>query len=382
MKDAIPFNLPFLTGKETSYIEDSVRSGKISGNGAFTRRCHAFFEQRYKFQKCLLTSSCTDALEMSALLLNISPGDEIILPSFTFVSTANAFALRGATLVFADSCSTHPNIDPEHIESLITPHTRGLVVVHYGGVACNMQRIQEIAQKHSLFVVEDAAHAIDAYHNDQPLGSLGHLATFSFHETKNIICGEGGMLVVNDPQFAGRSEVIWEKGTNRAAFSRGELRKYEWIDVGSSFLPSEIVAAFLFAQLEQLDNIQARRVAIWNRYFERLQPLERQGHVQLPYLPDYATKNGHLFYVLCPDERVRQELIAYLSSHGVGAVFHYLPLHSAPFHGVRYRGPPLPNADRFSRTLLRLPLYYNLPDSGIERVSKLVSDFFGMRLGA
>ena len=379
MKDIVPFNKPFLTGKETTYIEQAVLSGKISGNGDFTKRCHTFFQDRYHFRHCLLTSSCTDALEMTSLLLNITPGDEIIVPSYTFVSTANAFALRGATLKFADSCQTHPNIDPDQIESLITPKTRGIVVVHYGGVACDMDHIREIADRHQLFIVEDAAHAIDATYKGRPLGSLGDLATFSFHETKNIISGEGGMLVVNDPQFVGRSEVIWEKGTNRAAFWRGDVRKYEWMDLGSSFLPSEIVAAFLFAQLENLEHIQARRVGIWKRYYANLESLARSGVIGLPHVPEYASRNGHLFYLLCPSEEMRTRLMAHLKAEGIYAVFHYLPLHSAPFHAVRYRGPALANADRFAQTLLRLPLFYDLTESTVDRISESIHTFFQSR---
>jgi dTDP-4-amino-4,6-dideoxygalactose transaminase len=274
----LTFNKPFLTGKETAYITDAVASGKISGNGKYTQLCQNYFQNKYGFKKCLLTTSCTDALEMAAILLEIKPGDEVIMPSYTFVSTANAFVLRGANIVFADSMGVNPNMDVESIEALITPKTKAIVPVHYAGIACDMDAIMDLATKYNLFVVEDAAQAIDSYYTgkdgiEKPLGGIGHLAAFSFHETKNIISGEGGMLVVNDPQFAQRAEIIWEKGTNRSAFFRGEVDKYGWVDVGSSFLPSEIVAAFLWAQLEHLEEIQNKRKSIWNQYWEGLKPL-------------------------------------------------------------------------------------------------------------
>ena len=270
----IDFNRPYLTGKETHYIYEAVSTGKISGNGAFTKKCQQFFESTYRFKKALLTTSCTDALEMAAILTDIQPGDEVILPSYTFVSTANAFVLRGAKLVFADSCNNEPNMDADKIEELITDKTKVIVPVHYAGVSCDMDKIMEVAEKHNLFVVEDAAQAVDSYFKDRPLGGIGHLSAFSFHETKNIISGEGGMLVINDDRFIQRAEIIWEKGTNRSAFFRGEVDKYGWVDVGSSFLPSEVVSSFLYAQLENIGDIQGRRKAIWNTYYEGLKSVD------------------------------------------------------------------------------------------------------------
>lgn len=356
----IPFNKPYFTGKETEYIRQAVENEHISGDGFFTQKCHLFFQNKYGFQKCLLTTSCTDALEMSAILLNIQEGDEVIAPSYTFISTVNAFVLRGAKIVFADTYASHPNINPDEIEPLISPKTKAIVVVHYAGVACDMNKILSIAQKYNLWVVEDAAQAIDSYYKNIPLGSLGHLSAFSFHETKNIVSGEGGMLVINDEKFAKRAEIIREKGTNRSAFFRGEVDKYEWVDIGSSFLPSDIVAAFLYAQLENLDKIQARRKEIWNAYYEGLYDLAQKGIIQLPYLPEYASNNAHLFYIVCKSSEERTALLAQLKSQGIGAVFHYLSLHKSPFYVSKHDGRTLPNTDKFADCLLRLPFYYEI----------------------
>jgi len=363
----IPFNKPWLTGKELDYIKDAVTAGKISGNGSFTQKCHGLFQQRYGFKKCLLTTSCTDALEMAAILLNIRPGDEVIMPSYTFVSTANAFVLRGAKIVFADSRPDHPGIDEKRIEELITSRTKAIVPVHYAGVACDMDHIMAIAARHGLFVVEDAAQAIDSYYTGKdgikrPLGSIGHLAAFSFHETKNIQCGEGGMLVVNDEQFAGRAEIIWEKGTNRAAFWRGEVNKYGWVDVGSSFLPSEITAAFLWAQLERLEDIQKRRQEIWKTYCDGLKDWAEATHIQLPFIPGYASKNGHLFYLVCQDLDQRTKLIDQFKINDILVVFHYLSLHRSPFFQNKHDGRELPESDRYSDCLLRLPFFHELTE--------------------
>ena len=372
----IPFNRPFLTGRETDYIRQAVESGKISGNGLFTQRCQGFLERRYGFRKALLTTSCTDALEMAAILANIGPGDEVIVPSFTFVSTALAFVRQGARIVFADSRADHPNLDLDRVEALITPRTKVLVVVHYAGVACDMDAAMALARQHNLLVVEDAAQAIDATYKGQPLGGIGHLGCFSFHETKNVISGEGGALVVNDERFARRAEIIWEKGTNRAEFFRGEVNKYGWVDVGSSFLPSEIIAAFLYAQLERLDTIQARRKSLWNAYAERLGDLARQGRLVLPGLPAYASNNAHMFYVVCASLAERSALIAHLKAHGILAVFHYLSLHKSPYYAPLYDGPELPNADRFADVLLRLPMYYDLEIAQIDEICGRIRDFF------
>ena len=376
----IPFNIPHLTGKEVHYIYDAVFRKKLSGNGTYTKRCHDYFQDRYGFHKVLLTTSCTDALEMCALLLNIQPGDEVIMPSFTFVSTANAFVLRGAKIVFADSYVHHPNMDAEQIEELITERTRAIVVVHYAGVANDMQRILYLAEKYNLFVVEDAAHAIDSYYVSEgerkPLGSLGHLAASSFHETKNIISGEGGMLVINDTRFANRAEILWEKGTNRAAFFRGEIDKYGWIDIGSSFLPSELTAAFLYAQLEDLDKIQQKRLKLWNAYYQELRPLAERGAFELPFIPEYATINAHMFYMVCHSLEDRTNLIHHLRKNSIQAVFHYQSLHSSPFYRDKHDGRPLPNSDRFSDCLLRLPLYFDLTEEEVKRICAKIYDYY------
>ena len=373
----IPFNKPYFTGKETDYIKQAVETGKISGDGLFTKKCHHFFETRYGFNKSLLTSSCTDALEMAAILCGIEPGDEVIAPSFTFVSTVNAFVLRGAKIVFADSEESTPNIDVATVEPLITSKTKVIVPVHYAGMACNMSGILELAHMYNLLVVEDAAQAVDSYYQGKPLGSLGHMATFSFHETKNVISGEGGMLVVNDDKFSKRSEIIWEKGTNRAAFSRGEVDKYGWVDIGSSFLPSDTIAAFLYAQLECLDDIQVRRKKIWNLYWDGLKILETKGMLKLPYIPEYATNNGHMFYLVCTNLTQRSRLIEHLKHQGILAVFHYLSLHKSPFYEKLHDGRELPHSDRYTDCLLRLPLYYELSDRDVEVIIDSILSFYG-----
>lgn len=379
MKKIINFNKPFLTGKETRYISDAVQSGKISGNGIYTKKCQEFFEKKFGFKKCFLTTSCTDALEMCALLIDVKPGDEIIMPSFTFVSTANAFILRGARIVFADSSELNPNIDEEGIEELITPKTKAIVVVHYAGISCNMDRISEIARRHGLFLIEDAAQAVDSYYKGRPLGSIGNLAAFSFHETKNIMSGEGGMLAVNDERFLKRAEIIWEKGTNRASFWRGEVDKYGWVDVGSSFLPSEITAAFLYAQIENLEEIQKKRLGIWSEYERLLRPLADDGKIGLPFLPDYASNNGHMFYVVCRSADERDELISFLKERNIHAVFHYLSLHRSPYFSGKYEGKRLQWSDAYTDCLLRLPLYYELGKDDIETICERINEFFDGR---
>ena len=372
----IPFNKPFLTGKETAYIKQAVESGKISGDGIFTKKCHAFFESKYGFRKALLTTSCTDALEMAALLLNIQPGDEVIAPSYTFVSTVNAFVLRGANIIFADSSKDSPNIDVTKIESLITPRTKAIVPVHYAGIACDMDAIMDIAKRHNLYVVEDAAQCIDAYYKGRPLGSIGHLSAFSFHETKNIISGEGGMLVINDPAFITRAEIIREKGTNRSAFFRGEIDKYGWVDIGSSFLPSEVIAAFLYAQLENLSKIQAKRMFAWETYHEQLKPLAAKGYFEMPFIPPYATNNAHIYYIVCKNPKDREGIISALKKEEIYAVFHYLSLHKSVYYQEKHRGEELPNADHFSHCLIRLPMYYDLSERDIMQVVKVIKKYF------
>ena len=368
----ISFNLPHLTGKEAHYMYQAVYNGKLSGNGDFTKKCQQFFEERYGFKKCLLTTSCTDALEMAAILCDIKPGDEVIVPSYTFVSSALAFVRQGAKIVFADSMERNPNIDAEKIESLITPRTKVIVPVHYAGVACDMGKIMEIAQKHNLIVVEDAAQAIDSNYKGKPLGSIGHLAAFSFHETKNIISGEGGMLAINDERFIRRAEIIWEKGTNRAEFFRGEVNKYGWVDVGSSFLPSEVVAAFLWAQIESIDDIQQKRKLLWNKYYELLKPLADRGRFRLPYIPDYATNNAHMFYLVCNSLAERTALIQKLKENDILAVFHYLSLHSSPYYHDKHDGRALLNCDRYADSLVRLPMYYDLNIEDVERICEVI----------
>lgn len=385
----IPFNKPHLTGKEAHYMYQAVAEGKLSGNGAFTKKCQQFFEERYGFKKCLLTTSCTDALEMAAILCDIQLGDEVIVPSYTFVSSALAFVRAGAKIVFADSMKENPNIDAEKIESLITPRTKAIVPVHYAGVACDMDRIMEIAEKHNLIVVEDAAQAIDSYYKGRPLGSIGHLSAFSFHETKNIIAGEGGMLCINDERFIRRAEIIWEKGTNRAEFFRGEVNKYGWVDTGSSFLPSEVIAAFLWAQLEHLDEIQSRRKHLWDLYYTNLSPISslmgksegvslpltgEQGGGFLPVIPSYATNNAHMFYLVCNSLEERSALIKYLKDNGILAVFHYLSLHSSPYYTDKHDGRELVECDRYADCLVRLPMYYDLKDDEVINICQLIKN--------
>lgn len=372
----IPFNKPYLTGNETDYIRESVLSGKISGDGIYTKKCHQYFESKYGFKKALLTTSCTDALEMCAILLDIKPGDEVIAPSYTFVSTVNAFVLRGAKIVFADSCEENPNIDLEAVEKLITPKTKAIIVVHYAGIACDMDKVMKLSTEHNLYIVEDAAQAIDSYYKGKPLGSIGHLSAFSFHETKNIISGEGGMLVVNDEKFIKRAEIIREKGTNRSSFFRGEVDKYGWVDIGSSFLPSDIIAAFLYAQIENIDAIQAKRKAIWNKYYEAFLPLQDKGQVKLPFIPGYATNNAHMFYIICSSLQERSNLISLLKDNGIMAVFHYLSLHKSPYYREFHDGRELPVSDMYSDCLVRLPFYYNLEKIEQEKVIDIIRDFY------
>lgn len=370
----IPFNKPYFSGRELKYLEEVCHSTTMSGNGDFTKKCHTFFEQKYGFKKCLLATSGTDALEMCAMLCNLKPGDEVIVPSYTFVSTALAFLREGAKVVFADSSAENPNMEVEQIEPLINEKTKVIAVVHYAGVACDMDAIMALAEKHNLLVVEDAAHCIDSFYKGRPLGSIGHLGAFSFHETKNISSGEGGMCVINDERFVRRAEIIWEKGTNRAEFYRGMVNKYGWVDMGSSFLPSEFNAAYLWAQLEQLDDIQGKRKHIWNRYFEGLNA-KIGNEVKLPYIPEYATNNAHMFYLLCPSLEYRTALMKFLKENDVQTTFHYLPLHSSKYYEDKHDGRELSNCDRYGDTLVRLPLFYELTDWEIDKIVKLIVEF-------
>ena len=357
----------------------AVYTGKLSGNGVFTKKCQQFFEEKYGFKKAIMTTSGTDALEMAAILCDVRPGDEVIVPSYTFVSSALAFVRQGARIIFADSCKDNPNIDADKLEALITPKTKVIVPVHYAGVACDMDKIMDIANRHNIFVVEDAAQAIDSYYKGKPLGGIGHFGCFSFHETKNVTAGgEGGLLVVNDEHAIRRAEIIWEKGTNRAEFFRGMVNKYGWVDTGSSFLPSEINSAFLFAQLESLETIQARRKTIWRMYYEGLKDLSDKGYFTLPDIPEYATNNGHMFYLVCRSLEERTKLIAYLKEQGVGAVFHYLSLHLSDYYKEHHVGeiPNLPACDHFADCLVRLPMFFELTDEEASHVVSSIREFF------
>lgn len=378
----IDFNRPYLTGKEVHYMYQAVYNRKLSGNGEFTKRCQSYFEKGYGFKKCLLTTSCTDALEMAAMLCDIQPGDEVIVPSYTFVSSALAFVRAGAKIVFADSYPDNPNIDASKIESLITDRTKVILPVHYAGVACDMDNIMDIANRHNLWVVEDAAQAIDSYYispktgDRRALGSIGHLAAFSFHETKNIISGEGGMLAINDAQFIRRAEIIWEKGTNRAEFFRGEVNKYGWVDIGSSFLPSEMTAAFLWAQLEDLESIQSKRKKLWKLYYESLKPLSDTGSFGLSFMPSYATNNAHMFYLVCKSLEERSALIKHLKDNDIQSVFHYLSLHSSFYYNNKHDGRLLNNCDHFADCLVRLPMYYELTEEQVEFIIYSIKTFY------
>ncbi len=356
----------------------AVYTGKLSGNGYFSKKCQNFFMERYGFKKCLLTTSGTDALEMCAMLCDLKPGDEVIVPSYTFVSTALAFLREGAKVVFADSMDSNPNLDAEKLESLITPKTKVIAPVHYAGVSCDMDKIMALADKYNLIVVEDAAQAVDSFYKGKACGSCGHLGAFSFHETKNITAGgEGGMLTINDERFIRRSEILWEKGTNRAEFFRGAVNKYGWVDMGSSFLPAEINAAFLWAQLENLDDIQAKRKKLWEQYFVGLQSLVAKGIIKLPLIPSYATNNGHMFYFVCRSLEERSGLIKFLKDHEVTAPFHYLSLHKSDFYVKNSDSiPELPNCDTYADCLVRMPMFYELELEQADMICNLVKEYY------
>lgn len=373
----IDFNRPHLTGDEEKYIFDAVRNGKISGNGKYTQLCHSLFEDQFNFPKVLLTTSCTDALEMAALLAGINEGDEVIVPSYTFVSSALAFVRERATIVFADSLPDHPNVDTTKLEALVTPKTKAIVVVHYAGVACEMDEVMRIAKKYNLIVIEDAAQAIDSYYKGRALGSIGHFGTFSFHETKNLQCGEGGMLVINDAHYEKRAEILWEKGTNRAQFFRGEINKYGWVDIGSSFLPSEITSAYLYAQLKHIESIQTRRKELWNRYYANLKEIQESGVLTLPLVPDFGTNNAHMFFILTNSLEERSALIKFLREADIHAVFHYLSLHKSEFYTAKHDGRDLPNSDYFENNLLRLPLFHELELTQVDYICEKIKQFYG-----
>jgi len=368
-KGVIPFNLPHMTGKELFYIADAHFHGKLAGDGPYTRRCHEFLEKACGCAKALLTHSCTAALEMQALLMRLKPGDEVIMPSFTFVSTANAVVLRGAKPVFADVRPDTLNLDETLIESAITPHTRAIAPVHYAGVGCEMDVIMAIAKKHGLMVAEDAAQGFMSKYKGRPLGSIGHLGALSFHETKNVISGEGGALLVNDPGLTQLAEIIREKGTDRSRFFRGEVDKYTWQEAGSSYLPGEIIAAFLWAQLEESKAITATRMKWWKRYHEMLEPLERAGVLRRPVIPEYCQHNAHMYYILITPGINRQKVLDTLKAAGIFAVFHYVPLHSAPA-GMRYGrvSGSMKVTNDISNRLIRLPLYHDLTEEDQDSV--------------
>lgn len=384
-QENIPFNKPYFTGLEMRYIEDSFKRGQTSGNGYYTRLCQQFFQEKLSkgssvasgSPKCLLTTSCTDALEMCAILSGVKEGDEVIVPSYTFVSSALAFSREGAKLVFADSRKDNPNIDETKIEALITPRTKVIVVVHYAGVACEMDKIMEIACKHGIIVVEDCAQAIYSSYKKKPLGSIGDFAAFSFHETKNIQCGEGGMLVVNNEKFKKAAEIVWEKGTNRSQFFRGEVDKYGWVGNGSSFLPSEYTAAFLWGQLQKINVIQSKRRELWNAYYEFfMNNCNGLGGIKIPSTPAYAYNNAHVFYIVCRSLEQRTGLIKYLADNGIHATFHYLSLHRSKFAVQNgWDGDNLPQADHYTNCLLRLPLYNAMQISDIENICGTVLDY-------
>jgi dTDP-4-amino-4,6-dideoxygalactose transaminase len=378
----IPFNKPFIIGKELQYISESVQSGHAAGDGIFTRKCCKLMESRFAAGRILLTPSCTAALEMAAILAEVAKGEEIILPSFTFVSTANAFVLRGAAPRFVDIRPDTLNLDERLIGEAVSHRTRAIVPVHYAGIACEMDTIKGIADEHGLLVFEDAAQGVNSRYKGKYLGTLSDLGAYSFHETKNFICGEGGALVINNGRFRERAEIIREKGTNRAKFFRGEVDKYTWVDQGSSYLPSDLQAAFLFAQLENIDIISARRKSIYNFYQQGLEPLADRGLLTLPHIPPECDPNYHMFYILLADGSTRTALIDHLKSRGILAVFHYVPLHTSPMgRKMGYRAGMMPVTESVSERLLRLPFYFELSDGEIELVVNEIKEFYGVKSG-
>jgi dTDP-4-amino-4,6-dideoxygalactose transaminase len=373
----IPFNIPLVIGNELSFISDAISNRKISGDGEYTKKCCQFMEQRYNIKKVLLTTSCSTALDMSSILIEIKAGDEVILPSYTFTSTANSFLIRGANLKFVDIREDTLNIDENKIEKAINNKTKAIVLVHYAGVSCEMKKIQEIAKKNNIFIIEDAAHAIESKYNNKYLGTIGDLGCYSFHETKNLTCGEGGAILINNSQFIEKAEIIREKGTNRSKFYRGEVDKYTWVDIGSSFLPSEILSAFLYAQLENANIIIKKRINSWNYYYSAFEELEKSGLLRRPIIPANCKHNGHLFYILLKDEKSRDDLISYLKQKGILAVFHYLPLHLSPI-GLKlgYSKGMLPKTEDLASRLLRLPLFYGITKDEQDYIFNNIYEYF------
>ena len=358
-------------------MQEAIARGHVSGNGFYTQKCQAFFEAKYGFAKCLMTTSCTDALEMAAILIDIQPGDEVIMPSYTFVSTANAFVLRGAVPVFCDSRADHPGIDEDRIEELITDKTKAIVPVHYAGVACDMDKIMALASKYDLFVIEDAAQGIDSFYKGRPLGGIGHLGCFSFHETKNISSGEGGLLIINDERFIARSEIIWEKGTNRQAFFRGEVDKYGWVDIGSSFLPSDLLSAYLWAQLEDLEDLQRKRIAAWEMYHKLLSPIAAEVGLRMASIPGFATNNAHMFYLTTKNEKHRDRLLLGTKTAGISAVFHYQSLHNSLAGKKIGKHKECKMSDYYTDCLVRLPMYADIGAEEIARVCEAIIKTLG-----
>jgi dTDP-4-amino-4,6-dideoxygalactose transaminase len=373
----IPFNIPTVIGNELSFISDAISKRKISGDGEYTKKCCRLMEKRYGVEKILLTTSCSTALDMSAILTEINAGDEVILPSYTFTSTANSFKLRGASLKFIDIREDTLNIDENKIENAINNKTKAIVLVHYAGVSCEMKKIQEIAKKNNIFIIEDAAQCVESKYNSKQLGTIGDIGCFSFHETKNLTCGEGGAILINNSKFIERAEILWEKGTNRTKFYRGEIDKYTWVDVGSSFLPSEILAAFLYSQLENVEVITNKRKKCWNYYFDNLGKLEAEGFLKIPTIPNNCEHNGHLFYIILENQNVRDNLVDFLKSEGILAVFHYIPLHLSQMgKKMGYNDGDLPITEKIASSLLRLPLYYEITEAEQKKVLDKIYNFF------
>ena len=372
----IPFNRPLVLGTEQNQVSKVFESGRFAGNGDFGKLCQQELEKQFGYQKCLLTTSCTSALEFASLLLDIGPGDEVIVPSYAFVTTANAFANRGAKIVFADSRPDHPSIDEKRVDVLINSKTKAIVVLHYGGVACEMDKLKAIAERHSIYLIEDNAQGIGSYYKDQILGGIGTLGALSFHETKNIHCGEGGSILINEPKLIPRAEIVWDMGTNRQEFKEGKVNNYGWVDLGSSFYPSALNSAFLLAQLSEVQHVNASRTSLWQTYFEAFEEIEKQGKVERPIIPKYARHNGHTFYLITESKEQRDQLIDYLSEVGISATFHFQSLHQSNFYSHKYVGPDLTNADSFTNRLVRLPLFYSLTNENQQLIIARVNQFF------